>query len=123
MADKNRYNITLHPIINDLVRSESIVTKVSVKDIIQQSLVERYTNGTLVHKKLNWIMNNMKNSDKIPKEWMQDRTLFDIPKVSLEEIDASVYVKKRKYVKKAFVEKGYEPTEKVRNVFEVPKFG
>lgn len=116
-----RHHVTLSPIIDDCVRSESIVRKVSIQHIMAEALTERYINGTLIHKKLNWIMRNMKNSDKIPKEWLEDKTLFDIPSVSFEEIDASVFSKKRKYIKKAYDKNKEVAPSRPKDVFSLIK--
>lgn len=116
-----RHNVTLSPIVDDCVRSEAIVRNVSIQHIIAEAMTERYINGTLIHKKLNWIMMNMKNSDKIPKNWLNDMTLFDIPNVSFEEIDASAFSKKRKYIKKSFEKNPSIAPDKPKDVFSLIK--
>ncbi len=122
-SKSRRHHVTLSPIVDDCIRSESIVRKVSIQQILAEAATDRYINGTLIHKKLNWIMRNMKNSDKIPKEWLADKTLFDIPSVPIEEIDASVFTKKRKYIKKAFESKEPSQRHPIRDVFSLIKEG
>lgn len=88
--------IGISPILHDLITSDAILKQKSDTAIIEDIIEAHYTNGTALHKKLNFII---KHIEAITGESSGINTspedLFDIPAIPLEEIQAARYNRKR----------------------------
>lgn len=107
MPDKKSYHrIGISKILDDLIRAESIQRQKSITFIIEEIIEAHYTNGTLLHKKINLLAQEVFRGKrrKLPIEFSDRPTIYDIPKVDAGEIAASKYYRKRgeKYKKKEF---------------------
>jgi hypothetical protein len=103
---KSYHRIGISKILDDLIRAESIQRQKSITFIIEEIIELHYTNGTLLHKKINLIAQELFRGKrrKLPPEFNDRDTIYDIPKVDAGEISASKYHRKRgeKYKKKEF---------------------
>jgi len=103
---KSYHRIGISKILDDLLRADSIKRQKSITFIIEEIIELHYTNGTLLHKKINLLAQEIFRGKrrKIPAEFNDRDTIYDLPKVDAGEIAASKYHRKRgeKYKKKEF---------------------
>lgn len=121
-------HVKIEGILEDLIRGESIELNKPIAYVVNKIIEEHYLRATLIHKKLNFIINHLTDGgDGVPYELVQEfEDVFAIPKVPISEIKASKYPSKRgKYVKKhsRFKEvkesKAESEKKEVINVFDV----
>ena len=92
--------IGISPVLHDLITSDAIIKQKSDTAIIEDIIEAHYTNGTALHKKLNFIIKHIEGVTGVSSGInTAPEDLFDIPKIPIEEIQAARYNRKR-YSKK-----------------------
>lgn len=95
--------VKIEGLLEDLIRGEAIELSKPINYVVNKIIEEHYLRGTLIHKKLNFIINHLTNGGEgVPYELVQEfEDVFAVPSVPLSEIKASKFESKRgKYVKK-----------------------
>lgn len=113
------------PVIETMIRADAIRKGKTISHILTEIIEAHYTKNDLVNKKLNFLLSNHKNKDKVPPEWLEETTLFDL-KVSEAEVKASKYPAKNRYVRKHVIPKvqkqdNEHPTP-IKNILDIGNF-
>lgn len=92
--------IGISPVLHDLITSDAILKQKSDTAIIEDIIEAHYTNGTALHKKLNFIIKHIEaiTGEKSGLD-TDPQDIFDVPRIPIEEIQASRFNRKR-YSKK-----------------------
>lgn len=113
------------PILEAALRAEAIQRNKTVSYILNEIIESHYTKNDLVNKKLNFLLKNHKNKDKVPSEWLEETSVFDL-KVNIDEVKASKFKPKNRYVKKHVIQKVEENHSKIatpiRNLLDIDEF-
>ena len=113
------------PIIETMIRADAIKKGKTISHILTEIIEAHYTKNDLVNKKLNFLLKNHKNSDKVPSEWLEETSVFDI-KVNIDEVHASKYKPKNRYIRKHIVKKEDNIPNQiavpVRNILDIDNF-
>lgn len=109
-------------IIEDILRADAIRKGQTLSFVINSIIEGYYTQNDIMNKKLNFLLQNSKNADKVPSEWLEEKSIFDL-KVSVDEITASKYPSKKRYVRKHFTHQKAETfTDLPKNILDIDKF-
>jgi predicted DNA-binding protein len=109
-------------IIDNLLVSEAIRTGRTKSYVLNKIIEEYFTKNDIINQKLNFILKHSKHASKVPKEWLEEKSVFDL-KVTLDEINASKYPSKRRYVRKHITQSIPQiNTEKPKNILDINNF-